>query len=201
MEPTTTSLAPAPGLNVEFLFIKLYGFLTGAGSIEPQSLLTATFAFVEGVWHVLRIGSALLAPLVVVGIVYVFIRIGQLKEEQEEAFKQNALFYAREAGGARSERWRRLEDMANSESPSEWRHAIIEADVMLDQLLSEQNVPGITLGDKLKSAHFSTLNEAWEAHKTRNQIAHAGSDFILTQRETRRVLDLYRRVFSEFNYI
>jgi hypothetical protein len=48
---------------------------------------------------------------------------------------------------------------------------------------------------------FKTLDAAWEAHKIRNAIAHEGSDFVLSQRESKRVIGLYEMVFNEFNYV
>jgi hypothetical protein len=91
-----------------------------------------------------------------------------------------------------------------SDNPSDWRLAILEADIILDELLSELGYTGDTIGDKLKKAHrgdFKSLDHAWEAHRIRNAIAHEGQDFVLTQREARRILDLYEMVFREFDYI
>jgi hypothetical protein len=48
---------------------------------------------------------------------------------------------------------------------------------------------------------MKTLNQAWEAHKIRNAIAHQGADFLLSEREAKRVVSLYREVFQEFDYI
>ena len=75
---------------------------------------------------------------------------------------------------------------------------------MLDEMLQRMGYRGESVGDKLKTieeSDFTSINEAWEAHKVRNQIAHRGSDFLITQREARRVADLYKRVFEEFRYI
>jgi hypothetical protein len=63
---------------------------------------------------------------------------------------------------------------------------------------------GDTLGERLNSVEksdFLTLNLAWEAHKVRNMIAHEGSNYLLTKREAKRVIDLYRQVFEEFEFI
>ena len=60
------------------------------------------------------------------------------------------------------------------------------------------------MGDKLKNANpltFTTLDLAWQAHKVRNAIAHMGDTYPLTERDTHATIDLYRRVFEEFNYI
>ncbi len=75
---------------------------------------------------------------------------------------------------------------------------------MLDDMVDAMGYEGEGLGERLKQierSDFNTLNQAWEAHKIRNNIAHAGSDFTLTQREVRRVIDLYKQVFDEFDFI
>lgn len=59
---------------------------------------------------------------------------------------------------------------------SQWREAIMAADILLDQALQYKAVPGQTLGERLKSVRgqlsAETLNKAWSAHKVRNQLAH-----------------------------
>lgn len=103
-----------------------------------------------------------------------------------------------------AERWKKVLEHASSENPSDWRIAIIEADIILDDLLSVLNLPGITMGDKLKAAEpsdFLTLDKAWEAHKARNMIAHQGSNFVINQREIHRIVSLYETVFKEFKMI
>lgn len=102
------------------------------------------------------------------------------------------------------ERWKRVLEHVASENPSDWRIAIIEADIILDDLLNILKLPGSTMGDKLKAVEpsdFLTLDNAWEAHKARNMIAHQGSDFLLNQREVRRIISLYEAVFKEFKMI
>ena len=53
------------------------------------------------------------------------------------------------------------------------RHAILEADKLLDYALSKMGYKG-SLGNKLKKAPslFSNINDVWAAHKIRNNIAH-----------------------------
>ncbi len=53
------------------------------------------------------------------------------------------------------------------------RHAILEADKLLDYALSKMGYKG-SLGAKLKKAPslFSNINDVWAAHKVRNNIAH-----------------------------
>lgn len=101
-------------------------------------------------------------------------------------------------------RWAGVLAHAGSLNQPEWRLAILEADTMLVELLDRLGYKGLSIGEQLKSANperFKTLQDAWEAHKVRNQIAHEGSAFILTERETKRVIALYERTFREFDFI
>jgi hypothetical protein len=102
------------------------------------------------------------------------------------------------------ERWGKVLEHAHSTDPSAWKMSILEADIMLDEMLDRQQYPGESIGDKLKNVErsdFLTLDQAWEAHKVRNQIAHEGSQFLISQRETMRVIGLYEAVFNEFELI
>lgn len=101
-------------------------------------------------------------------------------------------------------RWATVLGHAESLNQPEWRLAILEADTMLAELLDKRGYQGLSIGEQLKSADsekFKSLQDAWDAHKVRNQIAHEGSSFTLTERETRRVIGLYERVFREFDFI
>ncbi len=101
-------------------------------------------------------------------------------------------------------KWQEIVAKSELAEESNWRLAIIEADIILDSLLEKLNLPGFTIGDKLKAVEpsdFLTLDQAWEAHKARNNIAHQGNDFLLNQREARRIIGLYEAVFKEFHLI
>lgn len=101
-------------------------------------------------------------------------------------------------------RWATVLGHAESLNQPEWRLAILEADTMLAELLDKRGYQGLSIGEQLKSVDpekFRTLQDAWDAHRVRNQIAHEGSAFTLTERETKRVIGLYERVFREFDFI
>lgn len=132
-------------------------------------------------------------------------------------FKLNAIYQERDekifgsAGGkltdikkpVKNERWEKIKKKLDSENPSDWNLAIIEADKILDEMLVVMGYVGESVGEKLKTVEpsdFLTLNEAWEAHKLRNQIAHE-DDFVLTQREAKAALAKFEQVFKEFHYI
>lgn len=101
-------------------------------------------------------------------------------------------------------KWKLVEEHIASEDANKWKLAILEADIILSELLDTLSLKGESIGEKLKNVEasdFFHIEEAWEAHKIRNAIAHQGSDFLLTQREAKRVVELYRSVFAEFEII
>lgn len=101
-------------------------------------------------------------------------------------------------------KWLQVERHMSSENPSDWKLAILEADIMLAEMLDKFGLSGETIAEKLKMVEkgdFKTIEQAWEGHKIRNAIAHEGSDFLISQREARRVIDLFKQVFEEFKII
>jgi hypothetical protein len=71
----------------------------------------------------------------------------------------------------------------------------------IPEILKKQGYAGNSLGERLKSiapSQLESLQDAWEAHKVRNNIAHQGADFILTQRLAQETITKYQRVFTEF---
>ncbi len=154
----------------------------------------------RGVIAVVLVIAVVITVLLLGGIVYATIRTSQIRVRETKRIR-DAIPKTMEP--KRNERWDQVLAHANSENPSEWRLAIIEADIILDELVTRMGYLGMTLGDKLKQAtrgDFKTIDNAWEAHRVRNQIAHEGSDFILTKHEARRVIALYESVLEEFKY-
>jgi hypothetical protein len=152
-------------------------------------------------WQVYSIFAFILSALFLYGIIYARIRLGELfaiihKKLHHEEMEYKRL-YERHAPNNRTAK---IDEHAASENPNDWRIAIIEADILLDEMLDEHGFHGLTLGEKLKGASLATLHsldDAWSAHKVRNEIAHTGGDFILTKKIAHDALARYRKVFAE----
>ncbi len=100
-------------------------------------------------------------------------------------------------------KWSVIEAHMASGSEAEWRLAILEADNMLADLLKTLPISGIDVGEKLTNAdrkYFQSLEDAWDAHKVRNRIAHEGSDFLLTEHLARKTIGQFKNVFTEFQF-
>lgn len=189
-----------PSLNIEYIVARMLDLLFQV-PFNPKSI-PGTFLFL--IETIATIGMVLAVVLLVLLII---IRIklinaehhGFMVREEQERLKRH-----HEQKAAKNPRWEMVAGLANSANESEWRRAILEADIILAALLSEQGIPGETVGEQLKNANplqFTTLDLAWEAHKVRNAVAHLGEGFPLSERDVRATIDQYRRVFEEFNFI
>lgn len=105
---------------------------------------------------------------------------------------------------ATNPKWIQIEKNMQSHNMSEWRVAILEADILLYEMLSQMGYDGNSIGEILKNvdkANFVTLDDAWKAHRIRNIIAHEGANYELSRDEAERTIRLYKRVFDEFYFV
>ena len=103
-----------------------------------------------------------------------------------------------------SGRWDHILNLADSDNEHSWRQAVVEADIMLGELLNYLGYRAPTIGEQLQMVEkpdFKTLDQAWEAHKVRNQIVHEGISFEFKEDLFRSTLTKYKNVFDEFDYI
>ncbi len=137
-----------------------------------------------------------------IGLVYALIKMLEVEKRWHASLYPQASDLQTEP--QKNTRWEQVMFHIASSNPSDWRLAILEADIILDELLDQLGYTGDTIGDKLKKVakgDFETLDNAWEAHKIRNAIAHEGHDFQLSQLEAQRIIAMYQSVFQEFDYI
>lgn len=103
-----------------------------------------------------------------------------------------------------TERWGYIQSLLKSYNTNDWKQAVIEADIMLEEMLREAGYAGDGVGDMLKNANtedFTTLQSAWDGHKVRNSIAHTGAGFKLSKQEAEKAISKFKEVFEEFYYI
>ncbi len=187
------------GLNIEGIFRYFYELITGG----DWDALVSTLAHW---WDIYSIFALLVSLLFFIGFIYAKVRLAELSEMEHHALHESEVAWARryEKAETRNARWDVIQKRVTEQNPESWRVAIIEADILLDETLTNAGYVGQTLGEKLKSANpssFTTIQDAWEAHKVRNEIAHTGSDFVLTQRVAQETLTRFERVFREFGVI
>jgi len=188
-------------LNVEFFYRLLYNCLHGACTGNVPVNTAAFSAWLAQLWLWIVVIGYVLSCIAFFIIVYLTVRLFELRKK-EEAQYQNIVIAPAAVGT--NPRWKHIETLMAGDDASKWREAILEADIMLDDMLGRQGYQGEGVGEKLKSVEpsdFATLDDAWEAHKVRNQIAHKGSAFNLSEMLAHRTLARYENVFREFELI
>ena len=163
--------------------------------------------FFEHIWPIWKLIAVLISGLSIAGIIHNSWKLRAINIEEQPIYNPSPSSPIPEDEviiEPKNERWEKVIKYANSESESDWRLAIIEADVILEELLHTLGFVGESVGDILKSidkSEFLTIEDAWEAHRVRNAIAHSGGNFKLNQHETKRVISLFEKVFREFRVI
>lgn len=190
----------AYGVDFNAILKSLYELIFG-GSFTYDAFVQ----FLLQLWTVYSVIAFIVSIIFIIGIIYCYLKINQLDEIIEDKLdEQKKNWEALHHGNIEDKRWHSVQIHLESTNPNDWKLAIIEADVLLERLLETAGYVGVTIGDKLKSAStrsFKTLDEAWQAHRIRNQIAHGGADFVLTHKIAKDTLILYERVFKEFDFL
>lgn len=190
-------------IGIEVIRRSFVGSGFSALEIEGGILGLLTFSSIDvgEMTPYLKMISFVLSFFLLAGVVYTHRLLSSTRKEQHRKLFSPEMEVAPE--DVQYERWERVKDLSKSEKDSDWKIAIMEADIMLGELLNTLNYEGDSMGEQLKKierSDFTTLDSAWEAHKVRNRIAHE-NDYKLIHRETRRVVALYEEVFREFLFI
>jgi len=71
-------------------------------------------------------------------------------------------------------RWRDIQKLCAN--PDDWSHAIVHADMLLNEVLTKKRYSGKTTGEKMVNAGevFSNNDSIWKAHKLANKIKQDG---------------------------
>ena len=180
------------------------GLMSG---VSGSWLQRAVDYFLEHIWPIWKLAAGAIAILAIIGIVRNAWKLRAINMEEQKIYgptPESIFLDEGEVREAKNKKWEKIVAYANSGNHADWRLAIIEADVMLEELLQTAGYLGGSVGEMLKSVdknEFSSVDAAWEAHKVRNSVAHSSGGFQLNERETKRVIALFEQVFKEFGVI
>ncbi|MBI3632702.1 MAG: hypothetical protein HY226_00240 [Candidatus Vogelbacteria bacterium] len=185
-----------PYLNPFYFFEQVYLFfksIEASVSIVPVVLPWATASVVMN----------LLSVVVVILFVIIFYRARAISHLEKEHFLSK-FEVAKDPETEKRAEWQDIMDHIESDNESQWKLALIDADKLLEVALKLEGYEGESIGDRLKTAEsmgsFVALQDAWEAHKVRNRIAHE-SGFELTKREARRAVELYKTTLENLHFM
>lgn len=152
----------------------------------------------------LQVISVVVSVLFLAVIVFLIIKlrknIGEpLKTMEETAFTSENELPRKEFAKS----WQIILNKVESGDESSYKIAVIEADKMLDDVLKRIGYAGADMGERLKQItpnQLSSIDDIWQAHKTRNRIAHE-PDFLLTQSQAKRAVEIFQRVLEDLQAI
>ncbi len=200
------------GFGGDSKFLKFYRSTGGEGNCNPflgdvcsssggnsgEVVSQGATAFGMG----LRVFLIILILLLLWAIVYSYLEWKKIQEKSDKHIE--SLIPVETPEQKENKRWKHVELLIASNNPNDWRVAVLEADSMLEDMTLAMKIPGETLGERLKAiepSDFLTLQNAWEGHKIRNQIAHQGSGFNLDHRTAIGAVKNFEAVFREFEVI
>lgn len=218
------------GLLALFIFFTIIPFvykMTGLSADFPNGIADAASRFFVSLFNTVSVFSVFLSLLLLMGTIYANFKRGQIQvkvqasisEKEKEVDREIDAMTADNSGGinlpgagnaeylkpvVHNEKWQTVLKLIDSSNSADWKVAIMEADIILYEMLDKMGYEGDTIAEKLKQiekSDFQNLDEAWRAHKVRNIIAHEGSSFILSNTEARKTIDQYKKVFDEFYFI
>lgn len=199
-----------PFINLEYIFTKIYDLfaylvngisggnviIQSSGSSDYASTFSGAFSWIATILTFAFIGFVIWA-------IYIRIRVYEVDEVLSGQYSGHFVkpVVSQKKSNAR---WEQIRAHFESQNPNDWRAAIIDADSLLEEVVTNLGYTGESLGAKLTSIRvndFPTIQSAWEGHKMRNVIAHQGSSFSLTERQKEITRRHFEAVFRDAGII
>lgn len=187
-------------LNIDYLFYQIYLLIIYILGFDTNGTITDFYPVLNLIWRI----ELIITVLFFFGAVFFIWKIGQIRKEENAAiFTADGEALLPEMAEEKNKDWEEVRAHLRSNNPANWKLAVIEADKMLNEALNKLGYLGVSVGDKLKTIPpglLASIEDAWLAHKVRNQIAHE-QNFELTQYEAEQAINHYERVFKEIDLL
>ena len=174
----------------------------GSLSLNGGAILGSVGNFFSQALAFLKTVSAIVTMVAVAISAFSYFMIEEIVHEENKKLGLTLTWESEKK--QKNTRWQRVEEHMTSLNPSDWKIAILEADNILDEVTKRMGFAGGTLGERLRvipHADFPYLEEAWQAHKFRNALAHKGTDFPLTRSDAEKIVNIYHRIFAGLGYL
>lgn len=191
--------APPPWLNLEYFFNKFFDFIE---NFVPWLFAKFNQLFGTDVGFLRYVAVAVIL-LGLAGLVYVIARLIEIRWFRKKVYFSD-FFEESETPNARKETWGSVKRRLDSGSDDDWELAVVEADIIVENIMERIGFRGLTLGDKIKSIderNFANLKNLWEAHTARIKIDIGGHDYKITKEEAKEALDKYEKALKELKYL
>ena len=191
-----------PVVEMIVLIVILVTVIPFVGALFSSAEDSGVLGFFAQIHSVLSTVATVVSMFAVAVAVYSYIRLSEVMAEETKKLGLQLDWNSERT--QKNARWDRVELYMTSLNPSDWKIAILEADNILDEVVERMGYKGETLGERMKNieaSDFPYLEEAWTAHKTRNAIAHKGTDFVINRSDAEQTINIYNRIFKELGYL
>ncbi len=100
-------------------------------------------------------------------------------------------------------KWDKIKERMKTESESNFKIAIIEADNIIDDLIKRMGYSGNNMNERLvgiNPGQIENIEELKKAHEIRNRIIHE-EDFRLTKDQAEKVIECYENFLKHFEVL
>ncbi len=93
-------------------------------------------------------------------------------------------------------KWRDIQKLCSNKE--DWAHAIVHADMLLDEVMCRKKINGKTMGERLVNIQdrFSVHESVWNAHKLAGAIRQEGSRQ-MSEEEVKNTLVAFRQALRD----
>ncbi len=100
-------------------------------------------------------------------------------------------------------KWAKIKERLESDNVSQYKVAILEADIVIDKILSDMRYPGENLTErleKIKPAQLPGYEDLKSAHNIRNRIIHE-ADFSVDKKRAEEIIEIYENLLKNFELL
>ncbi len=100
-------------------------------------------------------------------------------------------------------KWQSIKNRLESDNISQYKAAILEADRIVDDILSKVGYKGNNLAERLEQVNpgqLENMERLKKAHKIRNRIIYE-KDFSIDKKTAGETLEIYENLLKELDYI
>lgn len=172
--------------------------------LDPNQIIDLFYSEpFTGVIYDIKIFSGIISAILFLGIVVLGVKTKKFWERALNVAKSLEAVHEIKGKEKMAKKWKEIEGRANSHIESDRKISVIEADKFIDDLFKKIGFRGRDMGERLKSINpnqISNINEIWQAHKIRNNLAH-DPHFKLERSDAELVIKTYNNTLKELGVL
>ncbi len=151
--------------------------------------------------HYLRMVSIVLSFLLLLGIIFFTTKTAWIKDTYLDPiteFLKSKPYKSKKF----AKQWSNITAKLRTGNELEYKLAIIEADGLLEQTLEKMKFEGETVKERLAKVPkiiIGDVKNIEKAQEIRDKVVHE-PDYQLSLEETKEVLNIYEKIFKQFNF-